>query len=146
METKFSFIVSHSIKKPWDAIYAMTYISNGSINSDNNRAISTTYLEIVQSVNEEDKCQVQYLKRSDETTFSLKEGDMDIVDVNTILAVLTNFSVKSTEQYIVNTSFTLDMWRTTLSATMLFFVFYNFWCQLRWKQYLKKKKCWAVHS
>ena len=87
----------------------MTYISNGSINSDNNRAISTTYLEIVQSVNEEDKCQVQYLKRSDETTFSLKEGDMDIVDVNTILAVLTNFSVKSTEQYIVNTSFTLDM-------------------------------------
>ena len=104
METKFSFIVTHSIKKTM-----ICYLSNDSIDSDNNRAISTTYLEIVQSVNEEDKCQVQYLKRSDETTFSLKEGDMDIVDVNTILAVLTDFSVKSTEQYIVNTSFTLDM-------------------------------------
>ena len=68
-----------------------------------------TYLGIVQSVAEEDKCHIQYLKRSGGKTFSLKEGDIDIVDVNNILAVLTNFSVNSREQYIVDASFTLDM-------------------------------------
>ena len=68
-----------------------------------------TYLGIVQSVAEEDKCYIQYLKRSGGKTFSLKEGDIDIVDVNNILVVLTNFSVNSRGQYIVDTSFTLDM-------------------------------------
>ena len=112
----------------------IAYISNSSTYSANNRAISTTslhkeepqvgnvvvvkyatkkkaltYLGIVQSVAEEDKCHIQYLKRSGGKTFSLKEGDIDIVDVNNILAVLTNFSVNSREQYIVDASFTLDM-------------------------------------
>ena len=40
-----------------------------------------TYLGIVQSVIEEDKCQVQYLKRSGGKAFSVKEGDMNIVDI-----------------------------------------------------------------
>ena len=70
-----------------------------------------TYLGIVQSVTEEDKCHIIYLKRSGGKTFSLKEGDIDIVDVNNILAVLTNFSVNSSRQYIVDTSFILVMWR-----------------------------------
>ena len=112
----------------------IAYISNSSTYLANNRAISTTslhkeepqvgnvvvvkcatkkkaltYLGIVQSVAEEDKCHIQYLKRSGGKTFSLKEGDIDIVDVNNILAVLTNFSVNSREQYIVDASFTLDM-------------------------------------
>ena len=112
----------------------IAYISNSSTYSANNRAISTTslhkeepqvgnvvvvkyatkkkaltYLGIVQSVAEEDKCHIQYLKRSGGKTFSLKEGDIDIVDVNNILVVLTNFSVNSRGQYIVDTSFTLDM-------------------------------------
>ena len=68
-----------------------------------------TYLGIVQSVAEEDKCYIQYLKRSGGKTFSLKEGDIDIVDVNNILVVLTNFSVNSRGLYIVDTYFTLDM-------------------------------------
>ena len=51
-----------------------------------------TYIGIVQSVIEEDKCHIQYLTRSGGKTFSLKECEMDIVDVNNILAVLTNFS------------------------------------------------------
>ena len=105
----------------------ITYISNANIDSDNNRTISTTslnkyesqarnvvvvkyatkkraltYLGIVQSVTEEDKCHIQYLKRKGRKTFSLKEGD-------NILAVLTNFSVNSRGQSIVDTSFTLDM-------------------------------------
>ena len=112
----------------------ITYISNANIDSDNNRAISTTslqkyepqvrnvvavkyatkkraltYLGIVQPVTEEDKCHIQYLKRSGRKTFSLKEGDIDFVDVNNILAVLTNFSVNSRGQSIVDTSFTLDV-------------------------------------
>ena len=69
-----------------------------------------TYTGIVQSV-EEDKCHVQYLTRSGGKILSLKEYEMDIVDVNDILAVLTNFSVNSRGQYIIGTSFTLDMWR-----------------------------------
>ena len=102
----------------------ITYISNANIDSDNNRAISTTslhkdepqvgnvvvvkyatkkraltYLGIVQSFTEEDKCHIQYLKRSGGKTFSLEEGDIDIVDVNNILAVLTNFFVNSRRQY-----------------------------------------------
>ena len=73
---------------------------NASIDSDNKRAVSTTsfhkdesqvgnvsvakyatkkrtltYLGIVRSVIEEDKCQVQYLKRNGGKTFSLKEGE-----------------------------------------------------------------------
>ena len=68
-----------------------------------------TYLGIIQSVTEEDKCHIQYLKRSRGKTFSLKEGHVDIVDVNNILVVLTNFSVNLRGQYIVDTSFTLDM-------------------------------------
>ena len=72
---------------------------------------SLTYLGIVQSVTEEDKCHIIYLKRSGGKTFSLKEGDIDIVDVNNILAVLTNFSVNSRVQYIVDTSFILGMWK-----------------------------------
>ena len=36
-----------------------------------------TYLGIVQSVTEEDKCHIQYLKRSGGKTFSLKEVDID---------------------------------------------------------------------
>ena len=43
-----------------------------------------TYLGIVQSVIEEDKCHIQYLKGSGGKTFSLKEGDMDIVDLSNI--------------------------------------------------------------
>ena len=112
----------------------ITYISNANNDSDNNRAISTTslykdkpqvgnvvvvkyattkrtltYLRIVQSVTEEDECDIQYLKRSGGKTSSLKEGDTNIVDVNNILAVLTNFPVNSRGQYTVDTSFTLDM-------------------------------------
>ena len=111
----------------------ITYISNANIDSANNRAISTTsfhkdepqvgnvvvkyaakkraltYLGIVQSVTEEDKCHIQYLKRSGGKTFSLKKDDIDIVDVNNILVVLTNFPVNSRGRYIVDTSFTLDM-------------------------------------
>ena len=112
----------------------ITYISNANIDSDNNRAISTTslhkdepqvgnvvvvkyatkkrtltYLGIVQSVTEEDECDIQYLKRSGGKTFSLKEGDTNIVDVNNTLVVLTNFPVNSRGQYIADTSFTLDM-------------------------------------
>ena len=68
-----------------------------------------TYLGIVQSVTEDDKCHIQYLKRSGGKRFSLKEGDIDIVDVNSILAVSTNFSVNSRVQYIVDTSFILGM-------------------------------------
>ena len=68
-----------------------------------------TYLEIVQSVTEEDTCRIQYLKVSGGKTLSLKEGDIGIVDVNNILVVLTNFSVNSRGLYIVDTSFTLDM-------------------------------------
>ena len=68
-----------------------------------------TYLGIVQSVTEEDKCHIQYLKRSGGKTFSLKEGDIDIANVYNILAVLTNFSVNSRGLYMVYTSFTLDM-------------------------------------
>ena len=62
-----------------------------------------TYLGILQSVTEEDKCHIQYLTRSGGKTFSLKEGDRDIVDVNNIFAILTNFSVNSRGQYIVDT-------------------------------------------
>ena len=116
-----------------------TYISNACNDSNNDIAISTislyiqlhhkdkpqvgnvvvlkyatnkralTYIGIVQSVIEEDKCQVQYLNRSSDKTFSLKEGDMGIVDVNNILVVLRNFSVNSRGQYIADTSFTLNM-------------------------------------
>ena len=68
-----------------------------------------TYLGIVQSVIEEDKCHIQYLKRSGGKTFSLKEGDMDIVDLSNILAVLIKCSVNTRGQYINYTSFTLDM-------------------------------------
>ena len=68
-----------------------------------------TYLGIVQSVTEENKCHIQYLKRSGGKTFSLKKDDIDIVDVNNILVVLTNFPVNSRGWYIVDTSFTLDM-------------------------------------
>ena len=68
-----------------------------------------TYLGILLSVTEEDKCHIQYLTRSGGKTFSLKEGDRDIVDVNNILAILTNVSVDSRGQYIVDTIFTLDM-------------------------------------
>ena len=111
-------------KKSSKMLSKITYISNANIDSDSNRAISTTslhkdepqvgnvvvvkyatkkraltYLGIVQSFTEEDKCHIQYLKRSGGKTFSLEEGDIDIVDVNNILAVLTNFFVNSRRQY-----------------------------------------------
>ena len=135
MKTQLNFIITH-YKKSSEMLSKITYLSNASIYSDNNSYINyitsqrwaagwkcgcciryatkkwaLTYLGIVQSVTEEDKCHIIYLKRSGGKTFSLKEGDIDIVDANNILAVLTNFSVNSSRQYIVDTSFILVMWR-----------------------------------
>ena len=133
-ENTVEFYYNPQYKKSSEMLSNITYIGNVNIDSANNRAISTRslhkdgpevqnvvaikyatkkralpYLGIVQSVTEEDKCHIEYLKRNGGKTFSLKEGDIDIVDVNNILVVLTNFSVNSRGQYIVDTSFTLDM-------------------------------------
>ena len=133
-ENTVEFYYNSQYKKSSEMLSKVTYISNANIDSANNRAISTTslhkdepqvgnvvvvkyatkkraltYLGIVQSVTEEDKCHIQYLKRSGGKTFSLKKDDIDIVDVNNILVVLTNFPVNSRGRYIVDTSFTLDM-------------------------------------
>ena len=133
-ENTVEFYCNSQYKKSSEMLSNITYIGNVNIDSANNRAISTislhkdepevqnvvvvkyatkkralAYLGIVQSVTEEDKCHIEYLKRNGGKTVSLKEGDIDIVDVNNILVVLTNFSVNSRGQYIVDTSFTLDM-------------------------------------
>ena len=133
-ENTVEFYYNSQYKKSSEMLYKITYISNANIDSANNKAVSTTsfhidgpqvgnlvvvkyatkkraltYLGIVQSVTEEDTCHIQYLKVSGGKTFSLKEGDIGIVDINNILVVLTNFSVNSRGQYIVDTSFTLDM-------------------------------------
>ena len=67
---------------------------------------------IVQSFVEEGKCQVKYLKRCGGKTFSLKEGDFA-----SILLVLY-FSVNSSGQYIIDTSYTLDI-RTSFTLDIL---------------------------
>ena len=59
------------------------------------------YLGVIQQVNE-DNVFVQFMKRSGEKTFSIKEGDMDQIYMNYIvMKVSSEVSVNSRGQYIL---------------------------------------------
>ena len=49
-------------------------------------------------------------KKSFEKTFTLKEGDCDVVSKNNIVSTIKKFKLNTGRQYLVDSVLTLDMW------------------------------------
>ena len=58
-----------------------------------------SYMRAIQSAIE-NQYQVQYMKKSGEKTFTLKEGDCDVVSKNKIASTIKNFKLNTQVQYL----------------------------------------------
>ena len=57
----------------------------------------------------ENQYQVQYMKKSGEKRFTLKEGDCDVVSNNNIASTIKNFKLNTQGEYLVVSVLPLDM-------------------------------------
>ena len=70
------------------------------------------YLGLVQNIDKNEFCYIHFLKKSGETTFTVKVGDTDMITKDKIIKVIdaVNYKVNNRGQYIVNQLATnLDM-------------------------------------
>ena len=69
-----------------------------------------TYLGLIQEIIAE-AFQVQFLKKAGGKTFTVKEGDTDLIPVNFVTKLVSNgdFSVNNRQQYILNEPLTIEL-------------------------------------
>ena len=69
-----------------------------------------TYLGLIQEIVAEE-FQVQFLKKAGEKTFTVKEGDKDLIPVNFVTKIVSDgdFSVNNQQQYILNEPLTIEL-------------------------------------
>ena len=55
--------------------------------------------------------QLQFLKKAGEKTFTVKEGDTDLIPVNLVTKIVTDgdFLVNNRQQYILNEPLTIEL-------------------------------------
>ena len=55
--------------------------------------------------------QLQFLKKTGEKTFTVKEGDTDLIPVNLVTKIVTDgdFLVNNRQQYILNEPLTIEL-------------------------------------
>ena len=68
-----------------------------------------TYLGLIQKIVGEE-FQIQFLKKAGEKTFTVKEGDTDLIPVNLVTKIVTDgdFSVNNQQQYMLNEPLTIE--------------------------------------
>ena len=71
-----------------------------------------TYLGVIQDITNSEQHTIQFLKRSGEKTFSIKEGDIDYVNLESILPVIPKgeFAVNNRGQYIIENHRCYQIW------------------------------------
>ena len=59
----------------------------------------------------EEEFQLQFLKKTGEKTFTVKEGDTDLIPVNLVTKIVTDgdFLVNNRQQYILNEPLTIEL-------------------------------------
>ena len=69
-----------------------------------------TYLGLIQDIVAEE-FQVQFQKKAGEKTFTVKEGDTDLIPVNFVTKIVSggDFSVNNQQQYILNEPLTIEL-------------------------------------